>query len=1140
MKQLLLILGSLFFGLQLTAQENTIYTLNENGNLQSAIQVAENSDGITIDLILGSFTGQQVVADGITANRILLEDGISIMEQGQPDIQYLASSIAIPFTGKTFPVITAAEYTDYSSFNIAPSTGDPGIYGLVANKFIYDTTIYNANTFYPAQIIKANDPYIFSGSRGQSVHFFPVQYNPVTKVLRVYTHITVSMQFVNEPGVNELVRFSPLVGSAQKQLVNAHFANQASNVSNRYVALEEQGNMLVIAHPQFMESMKPFVDWKNQKGISCEMVDVTTIGDATQIREFVSEYYYSKGLTYLMLAGDEAYIPSNQAVKGLSDNVYGYIAGDDHYPEIFVGRFSCETAAQCNTMVERTIQYEKNPSATGNFSNFLGIGSGLGPGDDNELDFQHIRNVGTSIANKPYSNILEMYDGSRGGADKDGNPTASMVSNAINSGLGAIMYLGHGSVNSWVTSNFSVDEARELTNVDAHPFIWSAGCDNGGFEGTTCFAEVLLRAESNGKPAGAIAALMSSANQTWYPPMEAQDEMAMIISGQKEGNTSTTFGGISMSGCMRMNDKYGTGAFIITDNWILFGDPSVEMRSKSSMIYSPKHTIIIGSDATSIRVSGIEANSVVAISHKGTFIASVKATGDEVVVNLPMLTGFEKLTLTITGRNYTAYIADIEVTNTPSTAINQVPGNHNNKVSVTPDLSWELSEGVTPQTYTVCLREKGAFTWVTFNAASPESLSLPTLNYLTTYEWKVVSNTASASAESKVFNFTTIDRPDEDFEQAGFPRHNWVNTHEWYVDNSESFEGSFSLHSGSTESRSVSSLFYECETVACDNISFEIKVNAASEGTSVGFYMDNFLIAEWDYTIGWTNLTYQIEPGSHVFEWRFTSGDTTNNESAAWLDNIYLPVNAALVVEYSPETTCPVNAVQLSAEVSNHASLKWNTTGTGTFDDATRMDAIYFPSALDLQAEVIVLTLDVTANSTCGFETYNYEIPVNHLPVLRDYSDTTIYLNESFTVEAGVGYESMFILYGNDTIPASPVIDAARLVPGSNNITVIATNQSGCNTVKQFAINVIGTGRPETAVLTVYPNPSTDMITINNPVSSGVSVVSIFSSEGQLIEQHTFDNINAGKLLVSHLNPGLYIVRSESNGNAVTGRFIKI
>ena len=44
-----------------------------------------------------------------------------------------------------------------------------------------------------------------------------------------------------------------------------------------------------------------------------------------------------------------------------------------------------------------------------------------------------------------------------------------------------------------------------------------------------CFAEKWLRAtNSEGEPTGAIAALMSTINQSWNPPMLGQDEMNVI------------------------------------------------------------------------------------------------------------------------------------------------------------------------------------------------------------------------------------------------------------------------------------------------------------------------------------------------------------------------------------------------------------------------------------------------------------------------------------------------------------------------------------------------------------------------------------------------------------------------------------
>lgn len=1146
MKQLLLtfwILSLTTFGI---AQDFQFYPLKGDGNISTPPQfiVSESIDGITIDLELQGFSSKSFSFNGNEYERIILSDGIGLMDKGLPDIQHIAISVAIPFTGTTIPVINSSEYTDFPFFNIAPSTGDPGLFTQIAYDIYYDTAIYNRDAFYPGQIVSTDDPYIWADSRGQSLHFYPVQYNPVTHVLRVYNHISITLQSTNEPGINELLKISANGNTPLNGIAQTHYSNGGNHQSNRYMALEEQGNMLVISHPSFIESMVPFVEWKNQKGIACEMVDVTTITssyDAAAIKAYISNYYYSKGLTYLLLVGDDGFIPSNEAAKGASDNMYGYISGDDHYPEVLVGRFSCETAAQCKTMVERTIGYEKEPSFHANYNNFLGIGSGLGPGDDGELDFEHIRNIGNQVGETAFPVISELYDGSRGGNDQTGNPTVSMVSKAIDAGQDAIMYIGHGSVNSWITSGFSTSDIRKLTNTEIHPFIWSAGCDNGGFTGTTCMAEEFLRVESNGKPAGAVATLMSSANQTWYPPMEAQDEIALIISGKKSMNTSATFGGISMSGCMKMNDKYGQGAYVVTDNWILFGDPSVEFRTATAREFDPVFAKLIGTDTHLFTVSQIDSTAFACLSFNGTIISTAKSAGEMATLELPQLAGLTNLTLTITGKNRIPFIEDIEITNLPAVAINPTPGNNTYKGSTNPEFGWELSAGCMPDVYTFCIRETGSNLWETYSITSMDSISVSKLDYNTAYEWKVISTNSGGSLESAIFNYSTIDAPDEDFEQNDFPRNNWSNTHEWYVDNSEAYEGNYSLHSGSTESRENSSLYYECETLSCDYISFQVKLNALDPAASLGFYMDNFLIAEWDYTVDWTNITYAVEAGNHTFEWRFSlPANTSNNESAAWLDNIYLPVNVPVTVGNTLQQSCPSNIIQMEAMVDNYASLEWVTTGTGYFDDASRLDAIYFASDVDLESESIMLNLRVTPNSTCPVEVYDYQLQLSKLPIFPQIKDTTLFLNETITVAGADDATLQYLLYGNDTTRSSLEIDLSKLHTGLNTITVVAENELGCATTAQFNINLIGSVRQVSNDITIYPNPASDMISMFNPTSSGAALISIYSAEGVLIEQHHFDQNNLMDLKINHLNPGLYIIRSENNNNIASGKFIKI
>ena len=133
--------------------------------------------------------------------------------------------------------------------------------------------------------------------------------------------------------------------------------------------------------------------------------------------------------------------------------------------------------------------YEINPVTTGDWMKHgIGIGSAQGPGDDNEYDYQHVRNLRTELMNYTYSAMAELYDGDQGGLDAIGDPTPEMVSSEINAGASIICYTGHGSQTSWGTTGYSNTNVNTLNNNGMLPFIWSVACVNGDFTGTTCFA----------------------------------------------------------------------------------------------------------------------------------------------------------------------------------------------------------------------------------------------------------------------------------------------------------------------------------------------------------------------------------------------------------------------------------------------------------------------------------------------------------------------------------------------------------------------------------------------------------------------------------------------------------------------------
>ena len=126
--------------------------------------------------------------------------------------------------------------------------------------------------------------------------------------------------------------------------------------------------------------MEPFVEWKNKKGIPTEITGSNQFASVTDIQNYINTYYYENNLTYLLLVGDVAQIPTPIINGASSDPTYGFIDGNDSFSEIIVGRFSANNPAELQTQIDRTLNYEKNPINSNYFNKALGVASNQGPG----------------------------------------------------------------------------------------------------------------------------------------------------------------------------------------------------------------------------------------------------------------------------------------------------------------------------------------------------------------------------------------------------------------------------------------------------------------------------------------------------------------------------------------------------------------------------------------------------------------------------------------------------------------------------------------------------------------------------------------------------------------------------------------
>lgn len=663
--------------------------------------ISEQEDNITISFKVDGFYLNTVKTQLGDASVITLPNSAPIQEAHQPDLPKLSTSVIIPDLALMDIEVVSSSYVEFENINIAPSKG-------VLTRDINPATVpytygraYQTDQFYPNTLSGLDRPFIIRDVRGQHVQVYPFQYNPITKVLRVYNEIVVRVYKVNDKGENPLIRTSNS-NKVVREFYNIYESVFLNNPVQDYTPVEEEGNMLIISHPTFMQAMQPFIDWKTIKGTKVEMVDVSTIGTtANQIKDYVVNYYNTTGLAFLLLVGDAPQIPTMKGgdLGGPSDPAYGYIVGNDHYIDILVGRFSAETVEHVTTMVERIVEYEKYPNTSIDwFTSGIGIASREGTGDNGEYDWQHMRYIRDDLMGYTYTDVAELYEGSQGGQDAPGDPTPSMVADEVNEGASIINYVGHGGTTSWVTSGFSNSHVQNLTNNNKYPFVWSVACVNGEFENTTCFAEAWTRAKNANGPTGALGFLGSTINQSWNSPMCGQDEMVDILVESYSNNIKRTYGGLSFNGMFKMIEKYGSDGRNMADTWLLFGDPSVVVRTAMPTAMTVNHAAQLFMGESSFTVNTNENGAKVALSVDNQLVGVTTVNNGSAVLYFQPFTMPDTITIVVTKYNRLPYIAKVPIIpNTGpyliynSCTVSDLQGNNNNLAEYGETISLNLT-----------------------------------------------------------------------------------------------------------------------------------------------------------------------------------------------------------------------------------------------------------------------------------------------------------------------------------------------------------------------------------------------------------------------------------------------------------------
>lgn len=402
---------------------------------------------------------------------------------------------------------------------------------------------------------------------------------------------------------------------------------------------------LAIAHDNFINAVKPLVEWKTKKGIPAVCVPLSVTGSSsTQIKTYIQNAYntWNPRPEYVLLVGSPDLLPAYSSGYNYYDGYYADMSGD-YEMEICIGRFHCATLAQCSLMVAKTIGYEK--SETMHDSAWFSKGTTI-VGEDEppdpyyQADTRYIRNFWRGSGYFRTDSFISTQ----------GN-NANDVINAINDGRAFVVYRGQ-SVSYW-WGQFDVDP--NLTNNGYKlPIVVSGTCATMTLTpGEQMLGDDFLRAGTVQNPKGAVGffgtAFVGSHISLYRGTVAKGFFQALYQDGIYTMGGAAKRGKFILDSLYHIQDRYL--------EWNLLGDPELNVWTAKPRLLDVSYDTILFLWPANLPVqvysSGIPvANAYVCVMMDST-VYTTGITDNSGLVTLsftPQHTG--TLQVTVTGHNF--------------------------------------------------------------------------------------------------------------------------------------------------------------------------------------------------------------------------------------------------------------------------------------------------------------------------------------------------------------------------------------------------------------------------------------------------------------------------------------------------------
>jgi hypothetical protein len=680
--------------------------LNNNSN---DIKISDNSgQGFTVSFSFSEFKTLDVkTAKGIFT-RLIVPAYARHGEYGSPEIPVCSRLIEIPVNAQVKFNSISYSVKEYSlkdlgiSYPIMPNqppvpkTGEP-----VA--FIYDKSAYRVNQFNPVTITSVEPLGTMRGVNIGRLDIAPMEYNPVTGMVRIYDNLVFEVTFENADlqatELNKEIYGNFYFSSVFNSLLNYRQAENAGRENfSRYPI-----KYVIVADRMFEAQLQPFVQWKTKKGFNViqAYTDDPNVGSTTNtIKAYLQNLYTNAtpedpAPTFVLFVGDIAQVPTwtGQAAGHVTDLFYCEYTGD-YFPEIFYGRFSAQNTEQLQPYIDKTLMVEQYTMPTTSYMDTVvmiaGMDATYGPIHGNgQINYGTENYFNTS--NGIYSHTY-LYP--------ESGPNAANMRQNISDGVGYANYTAHGSPDGWADPSFSCSHIPALQNAGKYGLLVGNCCSTSEYQVSECFGEAIVRAANKGA-VGYIGASNSTYwDEDYYfgigvgeiagdPPSYDQTTLgnydrAFHSHGEPFGEWYTTMDQMVFAGNLAVTIGSPGSAQYYWEAYNLMGDPSLMVYFSEPPAMSVSYNPLIPLGSASFTVNAVPY-AYVAISMDGAGLGAALADSNGLaVVNLTGAPVPGIADVVVTAQNYQPFTGSVLIASPEGpyvmlnqSAVNDVNGNFN-------------------------------------------------------------------------------------------------------------------------------------------------------------------------------------------------------------------------------------------------------------------------------------------------------------------------------------------------------------------------------------------------------------------------------------------------------------------------------